>query len=48
MNLTIGQNVLRNQLRFSRRGSFLEKPSKKSTCAVMIRIIITFASEICL
>ena len=28
-------------------GSFLEKTSKKSTCAVMIRIIITFANQKC-
>ena len=29
-----------------RCGSFSEKTSKKSTCAVMIRIIITYANEV--
>ena len=29
-----------------RCGSFSEKTSKKSTCAVIIRIIITFANQI--
>ena len=31
-----------------RCGSFSEKTSKKSTCAVIIRIIITFANQISL
>ena len=29
-----------------RCGSFLEKILKKSTCAIMIRIIVTFANQI--